>query len=77
MFPKIKISLGSKVLLIEESTREKISFTLVDPSPIVPTGDKIGSSGPIGRILLGHKIGDVIIIKTLKGKKKCRVLDIV
>jgi transcription elongation factor GreA len=77
MYLKAKIGLGSKVLVREEFTREENSFTLVDPSPTELSGDKVGSSGPIGRILLGHKIGDVIVIKTPKGEGRWLVLDIV
>jgi transcription elongation factor GreA len=77
MFPKTRIGLGSKVLVREALTGEENSFTLVDPSPTELDGDKVGSSGPIGRILLGHKIGDVIVIKTPKGEGRWLVLDIV
>jgi transcription elongation factor GreA len=70
-----EISLGSVVQLRTADGRE-CRYTLVGAYEARPSAGLISNESPVGRALLGHKIGDLVIVSTPGGIKEYTVLRI-
>ena len=57
-----EIGLGAKVTL--EVDGEKDNFVIVGTAEANPALGKISSESPVGKALLGHKIGDLVFISS-------------
>ena len=55
---------------------EKYIFTLVGQEEAMPHKGKVSSSSPVGRALLGKKVGEEFLVPTPGGKKKFRITKI-
>jgi len=60
------VSLGSKVT-IEEKGREPVDYLMVGATEADPRNGRISNESPIGRALLGHRVGDKIEVETPAG----------
>ena len=54
-----QVSLGTTVTLENEGGRE-VSYTLVGSAEADPLNARISNESPVGKGLLGHKVGDVV-----------------
>lgn len=63
-----KVIVGSKVDLKNGS--KKVSYKIVGPVEADPIEGKVSNVSPIGKALLGKKVGEHIEIKTPKGTTK-------
>ncbi len=72
------IGLGSVVELEDPATGERLSVQVVSPAEasVLETPMKISDASPMGRALLGHRVGDVLSLETPKGKKEFRVVAV-
>lgn len=72
------IGLGSVVVLEDPLSGEKLEVQVVSPAEasVLETPMKISDASPMGRALLGHRVGDVLTLETPKGKREFRVVDI-
>lgn len=70
-----EISLGSVVRLRAADGRE-FRYTLVGAYEARPSAGLISNESPVGRALLGHKVGDLVIVSTPGGVKEYTVLHI-
>ncbi|MCJ7857093.1 transcription elongation factor GreA [Lachnospiraceae bacterium NSJ-143] len=70
------ISVGSRVKVYDNDFDEEVLYTIVGSAEADPMENKISNESPVGRGLLGHKIGDEITIETPDGEIMFRVLDI-
>lgn len=70
-----EISLGSVVQLRAADGRE-FRYTLVGAYEAKPSAGLISNESPVGRALLGHKVGDLVIVSTPGGIKEYTVLRI-
>jgi transcription elongation factor GreA len=68
------IQVGTTVEL--ELKGKKVVYTIVGPVEADPLAGKISNESPIGQALLGKKIGEVITIKTPKGKVEYKIIAI-
>ncbi len=70
------IGLGSTVTVYDVNTGAEIKYRLVTSEESdVPNG-KISTTSPIGRGLMGKKVGDVAEIRTPKGEKEFEILKL-
>ncbi len=69
------VSLGSIVHLRTSDNRE-YHYTLVGAFEANPSAGRISNKSPVGRALLGHKPGDLIIVSTPGGVKEYTILSI-
>lgn len=68
-FPKDQVGLGSEVGLVNVDTGKSVSYELVlGEEADFPKG-KVSVNSPIGRGLLGKKVGDEVIIRAPGGTK--------
>lgn len=68
------VRIGSKIKLKKNS--EIVIYTIVGSSEAKPLEGFISNESPIGRGILGKKVGDVVQIETPKSKVKYEVLGI-
>ncbi len=62
-----KIGLGSKVRLLDPSSREEMVYTLVNASEASPMDFKMSVASPVGKALLDHKVGEEVEVATPRG----------
>jgi len=69
-----KVHLGATLKV--ELGDEIDEFTIVGTTEADPANKKISNESPIGRALLGHKVGDTVAIKTETVNHTCKILRI-
>ena len=69
------VSLGSVVQLRTSDNRE-CCYTLVGAFEANPSAGRISNESPVGKALLGHKVGDRVIVSTPGGVKEYTILTI-
>jgi transcription elongation factor GreA len=71
-----KAYIGAKLKLVDIDSKEEIDYMLVSEDEADYAEGKISISSPVGKALLGCKIGDIINIKVPAGALKYRIMDI-
>jgi len=74
--PRDEVTLGSLVVAVEEGTEEAETFRIVGPAEANPANNKVSDKSPIGRALLGHRVGDTVMVKTPGGEIVFRIISI-
>lgn len=69
------VSIGNKVTFQEEEFDPEV-YLLVGPKEADPMNGRISHESPIGRAMIGAKVGDKVIAKTPTGTFTCRILKI-
>ncbi len=69
-----RVGLGSVVTIDDEG--DPVTYTIVGADESDPTAGRISSSSPVGRALVGHNIGDDVVVVTPAGERRYRILDI-
>lgn len=65
---KDHVVLGSKVTLVEEGSKEKEIYYLVGSAEANPSDGKISMESPLGKAMLGAKVGDKVTIHAPGGE---------
>jgi transcription elongation factor GreA len=73
--PKDRISLGSKVELLDVDKDEKITYKLVTSEDANAAEGLISTTSPIGRSLLNKRGGDTVEVKIPSGTRTFEVLS--
>lgn len=68
------VTLGSTVKV--KTGHKEIIYNIVGPVEADPLSGKISNESPIGKALLGHKVGEVAELKLPKGVTKYHILEI-
>jgi len=71
---RAEVELGETVIV--ENNGQQARFTIVGEYEADPTNGKLSSSSPIGKTLLGKKIGNEVEIKVPAGKIVYKIVDI-
>ena len=74
--PKGRAGFGSTVVVYDSTKDEEISYKLVTSEESDVTQGLISTTSPIGRALLGKKIGEVATVVTPNGKRELEVLKL-
>lgn len=61
------VNIGDSVTIQEEDYPEEVYF-LVGPKEADPANGRISHESPIGMALLGHRVGDKVLVKTPNGQ---------
>jgi transcription elongation factor GreA len=69
------VTVGSLVT-VQEDGSEPETYTLVGAKEADPRNGKISNESPIGRALMEHKVGDVVVAETPGGEIKFKILKI-
>jgi len=70
------VSPGSEVVVEDLKKKEKITYILVDYIESDPGSGKISIVSPIGKALLGKKVGDKVNIRVPAGNLHYKILEI-
>jgi transcription elongation factor GreA len=73
--PEGKISIGQRVRLLDLATQTELEYLLVSPAESDFENGKISNTSPVGRGLVGQKIGDTVEIRIPAGVRRYRVLS--
>ena len=71
-----KVSLGCTVVLKDMETEEEESYTLVGTTEADPFDNKISNESPVGKAVIGKKIGDVVVAVTPAGELSYKILEV-
>lgn len=71
-----KISVGCKVKVLDVEFDEEEEFKIVGSSEANSLGGKISNESPVGKALLGSKVGDTVQVETQAGVIEYKVLEI-
>ena len=74
--PRDKVGFGATVVVFDSSKDEEISYKLVTSEESDVTKGLISTTSPIGRALLGKKVGDMATVVTPNGKRELEVLKL-
>jgi transcription elongation factor GreA len=65
--PKGVVGLGDKVKVQEKGRKETEIFTIVGAAEANPAEGRISNESPLGRALMGHKVGDKVTVRAPDG----------
>jgi transcription elongation factor GreA len=71
---KDKVSVGSKVILKKDN--KNYEYLIVGEAEADPSSGKISNNSPLGKVLLGKKVGDEVVVEAPMGKIKYKILKI-
>ncbi|MNL72563.1 Transcription elongation factor GreA [compost metagenome] len=71
-----KVSVGSLVTLNDVEYSEKIEYRVVGPAEADVLDNKISYESPLGKELIGKKVGDIISVNAPMGIIKYELLEI-
>lgn len=71
-----KISVGCKVKVLDVEFDEEEEFKIVGSSEANSLGGKISNESPVGKALIGAKVGDTVQVETQAGMIEYKVLEI-
>jgi transcription elongation factor GreA len=68
------IGVGSVVEVKDEFGKQ--SFTIVGPAEVDVAGGRISMESPVGKALLGHKVGDQIEVQSPGGARQLKIVKV-
>ncbi len=74
--PRDKVGLGSHVVVLDVGKDEKLTYDLVTSEEADAPNGKISTSSPIGRGLLGKKVGETVKIQIPGGTREMEILSL-
>jgi transcription elongation factor GreA len=74
--PHDRVGLGSSVLVLDVDKDEKIRYKLVTSEDVDVSKGMIATSSPIGRGLIGKKVGDTVKIQIPGGARELEIVEL-
>jgi transcription elongation factor GreA len=74
--PKDRIGFGSTISVYDDSKDEKIEYKLVTSEESDVTKGLISTTSPIGKALVGKKVGDTVTVVTPGGSRELEILKL-
>lgn len=71
-----RVNIGNKVKLYDEEFEEDVEYTIVGSAEADPSSGRISNESPLGMALLGHSIGDEVLVDAPDGFLKFKILEI-
>ena len=71
-----KINIGCKITILDMEESEELEYKIVGSTEANSLKGKISNESPVGRALMGKKIGDIVEVETQVGPIKYKVLEI-
>jgi transcription elongation factor GreA len=57
-------------------SKDEIEYVIVGSTEIDPFGNKISTESPVGRSLIGKKVGETASVDTPSGRMKLKIINI-
>ena len=74
--PKDRAAYGSRIVVMDLAKSTKVEYKLVTVEEADATTGQISTTSPIGRALLGKKVGDEVTVTTPAGIKEYEVVKL-
>ena len=74
--PRDRVGLGSQVVVLDVKKDEELTYNLVTSEEADVASGKISTSSPIGRGLLGKRVGDTVKIQIPDGTREMEILSL-
>src|SRR5271170_1201854 len=74
--PRDKIAFGSTVVVFDTTKNEEITYKLVTSEESDVNQGLISTTSPIGRGLVGKRVGDIAAVVTPNGKRELEILKL-
>ena len=74
--PRDRVGLGSNVVVLDLDKDEEITYNLVTSEDADVAKGRISTTSPIGRGLLGKKVGDTVKIQIPDGTRELEILKL-
>ncbi|HVW08216.1 MAG TPA: transcription elongation factor GreA [Bryobacteraceae bacterium] len=74
--PHDRVGLGSRVVILDTSKDEEISYHLVTSEDADVAAGRVSTSSPIGKALLGKEVGDTVKLVTPGGTRELEILSL-
>ena len=71
-----EVSLGCKVKILDVEFGDEDEYMLVGTAEAMSSEGKISNESPLGKALIGHKVGDIVNVVTPQGVIEYKVLNI-
>ena len=68
------VNIGTTVKLKDKDTDEEFTYTIVGSAESDPLKNKISNESPIGKTILGHKVGDEVQVEVPSGVMNYEIL---
>ena len=69
------VSVGLSVRVFDRTYEEEVTYHIVG-AQADPINNKISDESPVGKALLGHKVGDIVVVETPVGNDHIEILEI-
>ena len=70
------VTVGAKVKVMDYDFDEEVEYLIVGSAEADPLQNKISNESPVGRGLVGKKIGDIVEVNVPDGVSKYKILEI-
>src|SRR6478672_2001070 len=74
--PADKVGLGSQVVVKDEATGEKESYSLVFGDSVEFEDGHVSMSSPIGKTLVGRSVGDSVVLKLPAMTRRLKIIEL-
>ncbi|MFQ5817598.1 MAG: transcription elongation factor GreA [Terriglobia bacterium] len=74
--PKDAVGYGSRVVLFDQQKQAEVTYQLVTPEEADAAQGLISTSSPIGRALLGKRVGDEVRVQTPAGRREFEIVGL-
>lgn len=71
------VMVGSVVRILDEEYNEELEYKIVGSAEANPDQGSISDESPVGKVLLGHGVGETVIAETPSGHLSFKILDII
>lgn len=70
------VNVGNTIRVLNRALNKEMSFQIVGSAEANPREQRISNESPVGAGLLGHKLGEVVVINTPGGATEFEILEI-
>ena len=67
---QLEVHLGSTVSFTDATGGRDQTFMIVDPHEAKPADGRLSCASPVGGALIGHRVGDLVEVRTPKGLRQ-------
>ncbi len=71
-----KVSLGSRVTLLDLEFNEEMTYTIVGPQEEDIFKEKISNESPVGQAIMGRSVGETVTVRSPSGELDYKILGI-
>ena len=70
------VALSSRIKLLDVDENEELEYQIVGSQQANPMSGRISDESPIGRALLGHKVGETVAVDAPAGQMRFTILSV-